>query len=76
MPFLGVFIYLIVRGGSMNDRTMKQAQAAEANMQDYIRTTAGGGAGAADEVKKLSELHAAGTLTDEEFAQAKAKALG
>jgi Domain of unknown function (DUF4429)/Short C-terminal domain len=30
----------------------------------------------ADEIKKLAELHAAGALTDEEFAQHKAKLLG
>jgi len=29
-----------------------------------------------DELKRLGELHAAGTLTDEEFAAAKAKILG
>jgi hypothetical protein len=29
-----------------------------------------------DELKQLGELHAAGTLTDEEFAAAKAKILG
>jgi len=28
------------------------------------------------QVQKLAELHAAGTLTDEEFAAAKAKVLG
>ncbi|MES1170198.1 MAG: SHOCT domain-containing protein, partial [Leifsonia sp.] len=31
---------------------------------------------AADEIKKLAELHAAGILDDEEFAAAKKKALG
>ena len=31
---------------------------------------------AADEIKKLAELHAAGVLTDEEFAQKKAEAAG
>lgn len=32
--------------------------------------------GAADELSKLAELHAAGVLTDQEFAAAKARALG
>jgi hypothetical protein len=32
--------------------------------------------GISDEVKKLADLHAAGALTDEEFAQAKGKLLG
>ncbi len=30
LPFLGVFIYLIARGGSMADRDARQAQAADA----------------------------------------------
>ena len=30
----------------------------------------------ADELQRLADLHAAGTLTDEEFAAAKAKILG
>jgi hypothetical protein len=34
-----------------------------------------GGTGA-DEIQRLAELHDAGTLTDDEFAAAKAKALG
>jgi Short C-terminal domain len=37
---------------------------------------AAGGASAADEIRKLAELHAAGILDDEEFAAAKKKALG
>jgi len=75
IPFLGIFIYLIVRGGKMGERTMAKAQANEAQMQDYIRQTAGGG-GSADELAKLADLHAAGRLDDAEFAQAKAKILG
>ena len=31
---------------------------------------------AADEIEHLAQLHASGVLTDEEFATAKAKALG
>jgi hypothetical protein len=72
LPFLGIFAYLIIRGGKMGERQMKAAKAQEAAMQDYIRTTAGG-ASAADELAKLADLHSAGKLDDAEYAAAKAK---
>jgi hypothetical protein len=76
LPFLGIFIYLIARGGKMGERQMKAMQAQEAAMQDYIRTTAGTGASAADELAKLADLHSQGKLDDAEYAAAKAKIVG
>ena len=76
VPFLGVFIYLIVNGGSMNDRSMQQAQAQQDATNAYIRQAAGTGGSTADELKNLADLHAAGTLSDDEYAKAKAKAIG
>ena len=73
-PFLGVLVYLIIRGRSMTHRDIKQAQQTEAAVQDYIRTTAGA-TSTADELTKLSQLHASGVLTEAEFAQQKAKLL-
>ena len=73
VPFIGIFAYLIVRGGSMGERQLKAAQAQEAAMQDYIRTTAGTSASAADELAKLADLHSQGKLDDAEYAAAKAK---
>jgi hypothetical protein len=76
VPFLGVFLYLIVRGGGMGERQMKAMQAQEAAMQDYIRTTAGSSGSAADELAKLADLHSQGKLDDAEYAAAKAKIVG
>lgn len=73
VPFLGIFLYLIVRGGSMGERQMKAAKAQDAAMQDYIRSAAGTGASAADELAKLADLHSQGKLDDAEYAAAKAK---
>jgi hypothetical protein len=74
LPFLGVFIYLIVRGGGMADRRMAVAQQQQAAMDDYIRTTAAT-ATPAEQLKQLADLHDAGKLSDEEYAAAKAKAM-
>ncbi len=73
LPFLGIFAYLIVRGGKMGERQMTAARAQEAAMQEYIRTTAGGGASAAEQLATLADLHTAGKLDDAEYAAAKAK---
>ena len=54
LPFLGVFIYLIVESQGMTERSLQQAQAAQQQFDDYVRTTAssGGGGGAASELEK------------------------
>jgi ABC-type multidrug transport system fused ATPase/permease subunit len=76
LPFLGVFIYLIVRGGSMHERAVRQAQANQAAMDDYIRSTAATSASTADELQKLAGLRDSGTITPAEFEAQKAKLLG
>lgn len=75
VPFLGVLVYLIARGGSMTRRDVEQAQASEAAFQTYIRETAGSGGGSADELAKLAELRDRGVLSADEFEQQKAKLL-
>lgn len=74
LPFLGVFVYLIANGGSMYERDAQQAQQAEQQFQQYVRQTAGSG-GSADELAKLADLHEKGVLSEDEFAQQKAKLL-
>ena len=43
VPYLGIFVYLIVRGHSMADRQIAQAQAQQEAMDSYIKTTASSG---------------------------------
>jgi hypothetical protein len=76
LPFLGVFIYLIVRGKSMGERAQKKAEEHQAAFQDYVREAAKPTeASKADELSKLAALKADGTLNDEEFNRAKEKVL-
>ncbi|MDX2381482.1 MAG: PLDc N-terminal domain-containing protein [Acidimicrobiia bacterium] len=75
LPFLGILIYLIVRGGGMQDRQMAEAKDRDAAMQLYIRGAAGASSDA-DELTKIAELHNSGALDDAEYAAAKAKILG
>lgn len=73
VPFLGVLIYLIVRGGRMQDRAIADAQAASDANREYIRSVAGSSGSVADELAKLSALRSDGSITDDEYAAAKAK---
>ncbi len=75
LPYLGVFAYLIVRGGCMGERQMAAAQAQQQAVDSYIRQTAGGGPSAADQLATLAELHASGKIDDAEYATAKAKVI-
>jgi hypothetical protein len=76
LPFLGIFLYLIVRGGGMAERNMAAAKQQQAQMDEYIRSTAGGGGESqADQLAKLADLHSSGKLDDAEYASAKAKVL-
>jgi hypothetical protein len=72
VPWLGVLIYLIVEHDGMRDRSMQQAQAQKAALDDYVRGAAGG---SADEIAKAKELLDSGAITQQEFDALKAKAL-
>lgn len=76
VPFLGVFLYLIVRGRAMTDRDIEDAQAREQAFQSYVQQAAGTGGGTAEELTKLAQLKDQGVISDAEFAQQKAKLLG
>jgi len=74
LPFLGVFIYLISQNAGMNQRNLERAQAQRAQMDDYVRSTAGSG-GAAAEIEKAKQLLDSGAITQPEFDALKQKAL-
>lgn len=73
VPFFGVFVYLIARGGGMHERAMNRAAAAQKQFDAYIRQTAGNSS--ASELETLAGLHSRGVLSDSEFQQAKQKLL-
>lgn len=75
VPWLGALVYLIARGGSMQERTMADMAARERATRSYIQDVAGSGS-TADELAKLASLHDKGVLTDQEFARQKAALLG
>ena len=76
LPFLGVFIYLISQHDGMQERSEQQAQQAQAATDQYIRSVATSGGGAADEIEKAKRLLDSGAISQAEFDAIKARALG
>jgi len=75
--YLGVFVYLIARGKGMQERNMAAMASAQKAQAEYIQSVAGSGSKSpAEEIAHLSELKDKGVISEEEFAAAKAKALG
>jgi Short C-terminal domain/Phospholipase_D-nuclease N-terminal len=75
IPLVGVLVYLIVRGGSMHERAVRQAQRQDQEAREYIREAAGTQT-PADQLTKLAELRDKGVITGDEFEREKAKILG
>lgn len=75
LPYLGIFAYLVVRGGGMAARISRDEAALESSPTPYRRDIAGQ-TNSADELIKLAKLHQDGTLDDADYAAAKARLLG
>ena len=75
LPYLGVFVYLIARGGKMHEHAVAQAQAQDQAMRQYVQNVAGSGGSTADELARLADLREKGVISDAEFEQLKAKAM-
>ena len=74
-PYLGVLVYFIARGHKMAEHAQAEAQRQDAAFRRYVQQASGSAGGTADELARLADLRANGTLTDAEFDQAKAKLL-
>jgi hypothetical protein len=75
VPFLAALIYLIANHDGMAERNMRQAQDRQAQFDDYVKTVAKDGGGAAAEIEKAKNLLDSGAINQTEFEAIKAKAL-
>ena len=76
LPFLGVFVYLIARGGGMTKRSIEQQNELQSQQAEYVRSVvATSGGSSADQISSAKKLLDEGTITQAEFDQMKAKAL-
>ena len=74
VPFLGVLIYLIAHGQDMGKRDIEQAQAQQAQFDQYVKSVAAEDGGAA-QIAQAKTLLDSGTITQDEYDRLKAKAL-
>src|SRR6188472_3147806 len=75
IAYLMALVYLIARGKGMAERSQKEAKQYQAATDAYIRQTVATGASPSDEIAKAKALLDAGTISQAEYDQLKAKAL-
>lgn len=73
LPFLTALVYLIARGRGMGERSAAQARQIREAQDTYIKEVAG--SSPADEIAKAKALLDAGTISQAEYDQLKAKVL-
>jgi hypothetical protein len=74
IPLIGVLVYLIARGGKMQEHAVQEAQQQDQEARSYIQQAAGSPS-PADQLSKLADLRDRGVITAQEFEQEKAKIL-
>jgi len=74
IPYLGVFVYLIAEHKGMSERAMKDQQAAQAQVDDYVKSVAGR-SDPAEQIAKAKSLLDQGTISQAEFDSIKQQAL-
>jgi hypothetical protein len=75
LPYLGVFIYLIVNHNGMMERNERAVRQQQQHMDDYVRSVASSGSDPAEQISKAKQLLDSGAITQAEFDSLKAKAL-
>lgn len=73
LPWLGALVYLIARGGSMQERAAAQTARSEEAFRQYVKQTAADSKPTtADELVKLAALRDRGAISTEDYNRAKA----
>lgn len=81
LPYVGVLLYVIVRGRSMGKRDVKEAEERDAAFKRYVRDAAsdsgphGTKQSHVEDLARLADLKDRGALTEEEYQRAKTKLL-
>src|SRR5579871_6891806 len=66
LPWLGVLVYLIARGGKMHERAVQQAQQQQEAFTGYVQSVVPQES-KADQLSKLADLKDRGVISDAEF---------
>jgi Phospholipase_D-nuclease N-terminal len=68
--YIGIFAYILTQGRGMAERNQARAQQARDELRQVV------GFSAADEIEKLDRLKAAGSISEQEYARLRARAVG
>jgi len=74
LPYVGVFVYLVVEGKAMAERRERDVRAYQQQFDDRVRSVSSEGH-AADQIAKGKQLLDSGAISAEEFEQLKQRAL-
>lgn len=74
LPYLGVFVYLIVEHKGMTERSIASQKAAQSQFDDYVQSVAAK-TDPTEQINKAKGLLDSGAITQAEFDSLKAKAL-
>ena len=69
LPYIGVFAYLLTQGRGMPERNEARARQARDQLRQVV------GFSAADEIEKLERLKSIGAISDQEYAQLRARVM-
>jgi predicted PurR-regulated permease PerM len=75
IPLIGVLAYLVIRGGSMHERSVREAHRQDEESQAYVRQAAGPHDNTADRLAMLADLRDRDVITTAEFEQEKTRVL-
>ncbi|WP_244928130.1 SHOCT domain-containing protein [Nocardioides sp. W7] len=75
LPWIGAICYIFARGNSMNERTRRAQLEQQASMRAFAQETAVRGTSVSEELRELAQLRDSGTISPDEYQQAKAKVL-
>jgi hypothetical protein len=70
IPWLGVLMYMLVRGPAMNDRAARETERSQEALRQQMRPPT-----VADDVGRLADLHDRGKISAAEFEAAKRQLL-
>ncbi|MFY9970014.1 MAG: SHOCT domain-containing protein [Roseiarcus sp.] len=68
--YIGIFAYILTQGRGMAERNQERALQARDELRHVV------GFSAADEIEKLDRLKAAGSISEQEYARLRARAVG
>jgi hypothetical protein len=75
VPWLAIFIYLMVRGSGMTERAIKSNQKAQQEFAAYAASVAPSGGSVTEEIASAKQLLDTGAISQPEFDRIKAAAL-